>query len=138
MSLATATLLAPGAARVSDARAGAGGSAVRRSVTPGASFSLDADRLTVPTDADARDAAEEFVAVAFIEPVLRSLRESNHAPAPFGPTAAEKSFGPLLDAQIARGIVARERYGLVDAVARGLRSGTPGADAAPTELDTRA
>jgi Rod binding domain-containing protein len=75
----------------------------------------------------ARDAAEEFVAIAFVEPVLSQIRESNHAAAPFGPSDAEKSFGPLLDAEIARRIVAKERYGLVDAVARQLQaaSGIP-------------
>lgn len=75
----------------------------------------------------ARDAAEEFVAIAFVEPVLSQIRESNHAAEPFGPTDAEKSFGPLLDAEIARRIVAKERYGLVDAVARQLQaaSGIP-------------
>jgi len=110
---------------------------VRQDHTTSASFSLNADRLTAPTDADARSAAEEFVAVAFIEPILHALRESNHAAAPFGPTAGEKAFGPLLDAEIARGIVARERYGLVDAVARGLRTDTRAAPASAPEFDDR-
>ncbi len=74
-----------------------------------------------PTADDGRRAAEEFISATLIEPILKMSREHNHAAPPFGPTPAEKSFGPMLDAEIARNIVARERYGLVDAVARQLR-----------------
>ncbi len=91
--------------------------------------------------ADTRKAAEEFVSIAFVEPILRSLRESNQAAEPFAPTAAEKSFGPLLDAEISKKIVSHERYGLVDAVARQLRSAgmTGVAGPAPSkEIDTNA
>lgn len=74
-----------------------------------------------PSADDGRRAAEEFISATLIEPILKLSRENNHAAPPFGPTPAEKSFGPMLDAEIARNIVARERYGLVDAVARQLR-----------------
>jgi Rod binding domain-containing protein len=90
---------------------------------------------------DTRKAAEEFVSIAFVEPILRSLRESNQAAEPFAPTAAEKSFGPLLDAEISKKIVSHERYGLVDAVARQLReAGSAGkaGKAASKEIDTHA
>lgn len=87
---------------------------------------------------DTRKAAEEFVSIAFVEPILRSMRESNHAEGPFAPTAAEKSFGPLLDAEIAKQIVAHERYGLVDAVARQLLSDGNGSGAVSKEIDTNA
>jgi len=88
--------------------------------------------------ADARKAAEEFVSIAFVEPILRSLRESNQAAEPFAPTAAEKSFGPLLDAEISKQIVSRERYGLVDAVARQLLSAGKAGEVASKEIDTHA
>lgn len=93
-------------------------------------LSLEGPLRDPNTPEAARSAAEEFVAVALIEPILSSLRDNNHAAPPFAPTEAEKAFGPLLDAEIARRIVARERYGLVDAVARRLRKGpapAPGA-----------
>jgi len=88
--------------------------------------------------ADTRTAAQEFVSIAFVEPVLRSLRESNHAPAPFGPTEAEKNFGPLLDAEISKQIVAHEHYGLVDAVARQLLNAGAASAGASQEIDTNA
>lgn len=88
--------------------------------------------------ADTRKAAEEFVSIAFVEPVLRSLRESNHAPEPFAPTEAEKTFGPLLDAEISKQIVAHERYGLVDAVARQLLNAGVESAGAFREIDTNA
>jgi len=68
----------------------------------------------------ARQAAKEFVAIAFVQPVLKSLRESNNAAEPFAPTQAERAFQPMLDAQIAQRIVERQDYDLVDAVTRQL------------------
>lgn len=70
---------------------------------------------------DPRTAAEELVAITFIQPVLASLRQSNMAEAPFAPGVAEQRFGPLLDAEIARKIVTASNFELVDAVARKLR-----------------
>lgn len=87
---------------------------------------------------DARKAAEEFVSIAFIEPVLKSLRDSNQAAPPFAPTDAEKSFGPLLDAEIAQRIVAREQYGLVDSVARQLQRFASPASPSRIEIDSHA
>jgi len=66
----------------------------------------------------ARAAAEKMVATAFVQPVLKQLREANNAPAPWGPTDAEKQFGPLLDAQIAERIVQAARFPTVDRMAR--------------------
>jgi len=87
---------------------------------------------------DAQRAAEEFVSIAFIQPILKSLRESNDAAPPFAPTAAEKSFGPLLDAELAQRIVAHERYGLVDAVARQLLHKGQPATSTTAPIDTHA
>ena len=66
----------------------------------------------------ARKTAEDFVASAFIEPLLKQMRENNHAAAPFAPGPAEKQFGGIIDAQVARQIARASRYGLVDEMAR--------------------
>ena len=68
----------------------------------------------------ARDAAEQFVALTFVQPVLKELRESSQAAPPFAPGEGEKQFRALLDAELARRIVHKERYALVDRVARDL------------------
>lgn len=66
----------------------------------------------------ARKTAEDFVASAFVEPLLKQLRETNHAAAPFAPGPAEKQFGGIIDAQVARQIARASRFGLVDEMAR--------------------
>lgn len=113
-------------------------SIVSRGVDRGFGSTLGSALGKVGSADDARKAAEEFVSIAFIEPVLRSLRESNNAAPPFAPTEAEKSFGPLLDAEIAQRIVAHEHYGLVESVARQLLKASGGARDAATEIDTNA
>jgi Rod binding domain-containing protein len=64
--------------------------------------------------AKAREAAEGLVSTSFIKPILTQARESNKAPAPFGPTQAEKQFGSLLDNQLADEIVRASQFPLVD------------------------
>ena len=84
-------------------------------------------------EAAARSAAEELVAITFVQPVLAQLRETNNAAAPFGPTPAEKQFGSVQDARIAQDIVRGARFPLVDQLARSmLEHLNPGASAAPT------
>lgn len=80
----------------------------------------------------AREAAEEFVSVTFVQPLLKQLRESNHAAAPFAPTQGEKQFRSLADAEIARRIVKASKWGLVDRIASdiGQRSAAKGAGGA--------
>jgi Rod binding domain-containing protein len=68
----------------------------------------------------ARDAAEQFVAQSLVQPVFAQLRGSSHAAPPFAPGEAEKTFRPLLDAELARRIVSARQFPLVDAVARNL------------------
>ena len=63
---------------------------------------------------EARTAAEQLVATTFIKPILAQVRESNNAPAPFGPTQAEKQFGSLLDNQLADEITKAAQFPLVD------------------------
>lgn len=68
----------------------------------------------------AHEAAADFVAAAFIEPLLKTLRESNQAAPPFAPGTGEKQFRGLMDAQLARHISRGAHFPLVDRVARDL------------------
>jgi len=90
--------------------------AAHRAESAGAAAgSRDAERA-----ARARATAEEFVATALVQPVLKELRESSTAWGPFAPGSHEKSFGFLLDAHIAGRIVQAKGFELVDIVARNL------------------
>jgi Rod binding domain-containing protein len=66
----------------------------------------------------ARRAAEDFVAVALVQPVLKQLREANQAAEPFKPGPAEKQFRGLADAMMARQIVGASSFPLVDRLAQ--------------------
>lgn len=80
-------------------------------------------RATDPAPVDqARDTAEKFVAMAFIQPLLKDLRNASWAAPPFSPTPAERSFRALTDAQLAQDLVRTGRWPLVDRLARDLRS----------------
>ncbi len=68
----------------------------------------------------ARKTAEDLVSVAMIEPTLKILRESNNAPAPFGPGDMEKAFAPMLDEAISQQIVRASGFGIVDRLASDL------------------
>lgn len=65
-------------------------------------------------DDPARTAAREFVALTFVQPILKQLRETNHAEAPFAPSQAERAFQGLADEEIARRIVRASNWSLVD------------------------
>jgi len=75
---------------------------------------------------EAREAAEQLVSNAFIQPVLKMLREGNDAPPPWGPGEAEKQFGPLLDQRLADEIVRAADYPLVERVTRELTRSSEG------------
>lgn len=64
-----------------------------------------------------RQVAEEFIAIALVQPVLEQLRETNQAAEPFAPSDVEKRFGPMFDAEIAHRMVKSSNWGLVDSVA---------------------
>lgn len=80
--------------------------------TPGAEKVSPEDR--------ARQTAEQLVAVAFIQPLLKQLRETNQAAPPFAPTQAEKQFGALGDAELAQQLTRAAHFPLVDRLARDL------------------
>src|SRR5262245_38953074 len=68
----------------------------------------------------ARTASEQLVATALVQPVLKQLRETNNAAAPFAPNQAERTFRGLFDAAIAQRMVHAQHWGLVDRLARGM------------------
>ena len=70
----------------------------------------------------AREAAQQMVASAFIMPGLAELRESPFLTGPFAPGAAERRFGPLLDQHVADGITASHRFPLTDQITEHLLS----------------
>jgi hypothetical protein len=65
---------------------------------------------------ETRKAAQDFVSIAFVQPVLKQLRESSQAAAPFAATSAQKSFQQMLDGVLARKITQGTNWPLVDAV----------------------
>lgn len=67
-------------------------------------------------------AARQLVAVALVQPIFERLRSSNQASAPFGPGQAEKTFGPILDAELSQRLTAKSNWPLVTEVARRLNS----------------
>lgn len=82
---------------------------------------LDAASVDGETpEARARTAAERFVAQAFLQPLLKELRASNQAPAPFAPGPGEKQFRSLMDQTLAEDLAKSARLPLVDRLARDL------------------
>ncbi|MEM1331347.1 MAG: hypothetical protein AAGG07_12385 [Planctomycetota bacterium] len=81
----------------------------------------------------AREAAERFVAMTFVEPVLASLRDSNSAAEPFKPNQAEKQFRGMLDNQLAERVVSAADFPLVDRLASDLLR-TASSAAQPTAI----
>lgn len=70
--------------------------------------------------AEAKQAAEDFVAIAFVVPILKQFRETNNAAPPFAPSTGEKQFRALADAQTARQIVRSSNFPIVERIARDL------------------
>lgn len=94
------------------------------------------------TEAQVREAATQFVATAFIMPVLEVMHDSPFAAEPFAPNSAQKRFMPLLHWQIADRVTRAANFPLVDRIVdQVLRRGDAGPDAsAPRQggLDVRA
>lgn len=68
----------------------------------------------------ARIAAERFVAATLINPVLKGLRDSSMAAAPFAPGFAERQMRSLLDADLSHRIARAGGFPLVDRLAMDL------------------
>lgn len=86
---------------------------------------------------DPRAAAENFVSIALVQPVLKQLRSSNGAAAPFAPNATERAFRGMMDGQLAQRLVRSGNWSLVDRVEQSLRDRAAGntGDAATTGAD---
>lgn len=91
------------------------------------------------TPQQARKAAEEFVSLSLVQPVLAQLRKTNHAFGVFAPGEHEKQFGPLMDAEIALRVTKAQNFPLVDAVARNLLEFSQRREAAvaPVKADSK-
>ncbi len=83
-----------------------------------------------------KEAAQDMVAIALVQPILKGLRDGNHAAAPFGPGPAEKQFGGFVDAQWSRSLVRSNNFPLVNAVQRwmGDRSSPAAAPPQPSSI----
>jgi Rod binding domain-containing protein len=88
------------------------------SILSRASRGAGADKLT--PEQKARRAAEEFVAAALVEPVLKNLRGSNQAWGPFKPGPGERQFRALADAHLSRNLTRASNWPLVDGLAKRL------------------
>ena len=75
---------------------------------------ISRDQADPNASGSARQAAEDFVAMAFVEPLLSQLRESNDAAPPFAPGPAERQFGEIMDQVLSRQIVRGSNFPLVD------------------------
>lgn len=99
-----------------------------------ASILARAGARDAPPAQKARESAEQLVSIALVQPILAQARSANHAPPPFAPNQAQRTFGAMLDAQISHSIVKSQHWGLVDAVARRvLKQGTDAAEPRDSE-----
>lgn len=91
------------------------------------------DKVNQTPEQKAREAAEQLIATALVQPVLKQLRETNNAAEPFKPNSAERSFGQMMDTQLSQRIVGSKSWALVDRVAETLmkRSATTSGSGMP-------
>jgi len=92
-------------------------------------------RSTDTPEDKAREAASQLVSTALVQPILERLRASNQAAAPFAPNQAERTFGAMLDTELAQRLTQSGQWPLVDAVAsrllrKPLSTGQPKGDVA--------
>lgn len=72
------------------------------------------------SDAAARKAAQEFVSIALVQPILTEARETSMAAEPFAPSSAEKQLQSLQDAALAQRITSAAHFPLIDRLTRDL------------------
>lgn len=77
----------------------------------------------------AREAAEQLVAITFVQPLFKQLRSTSWAAGPFKPGPAEQQFRALLDADLSQRMVKSSSWGLVDRLARDMLKRSEAADA---------
>ena len=79
------------------------------------------------TPSEAREAAADFVSMALVEPVFKTMREPMvEMPEVFRAGEHERMFRGYADALIARQITRSEGWGLIDSVAHQLSGGVGG------------
>ena len=101
----------------------AGAPNVGAPTAPELSFEQALEKATVSNREETlREESRKLVAEAFIAPLLAKIRDDNKAAAPFGPTTAEKRFGPMLDRAIADSMTRPDRFPMIEAVERSLRN----------------
>jgi Rod binding domain-containing protein len=76
-----------------------------------------AQSAEIDPNTQAREAAEQFVSVALVQPILQHLRQDNAAAPPFGPGKGEQAFQGLMDAEISQRLTRKSNWALVDQVA---------------------
>lgn len=77
-----------------------------------------ASSSTSDIEAKVREAATQFVASAFIMPVLAARHESPFATEPFKENSAQQRFAPMLDWQFADRIASASKFPLVEAIVK--------------------
>lgn len=85
--------------------------------------------------AKVREAAENFVSIALVQPVFKQLRSTNNAAAPFAPTKAEQQFQSMIDARLAQRLVKSSNWPLVDRLAQDMLKKSQGGSAIPPAAD---
>ncbi len=75
----------------------------------------------------AKRSAENFVSMTFVQPLLKTLRSSNHAAPPFAPTEGEKQFQGLMDTELAQRIVKAAHFPLVERITKDVLAKARGA-----------
>ncbi|MEM9066753.1 MAG: rod-binding protein [Planctomycetota bacterium] len=68
----------------------------------------------------ARQAAEQMVALTFVQPILAQMRESSDPAGPFKPSAAEKQFRSMHDRLIAGDLVKAANFPIVEQLTQDL------------------
>jgi len=79
----------------------------------------------------ARQAAEQLVSIAFIEPALKMMRENTLAAGPFAPGDTERRFAPMLDQMFSERVTTGSNFPLVDRLEKQLTSRIPPAPSPP-------
>ncbi len=90
----------------------------------------------------AREAAQDFIAISLVQPILSHLREhplvDPEEMGPLAPGVGEKTLQPLWDAQAAREIVRASNWPMVDRLAQQLLKQAGVETPARTEIDRHA
>ena len=86
----------------------------------GVARDYDANESNSDREARAREGAEKLIASVFVEPLLKSVRESSQAAEPFKLTSGEKQFRSLLDARVAETVVRKADLSLTKRIAADL------------------